>query len=101
MHAIMRPIMHMGKMISNSFKKGMKGLSGHMPKPSSSYGAPKPTYGAPKPSYGPPKPSYGPPKPTYGAHAPMMEVIVAPGPIAAPAPVENVDSYGSPAAEPI
>merc|ERR1711953_1086189 len=121
MHAIMRPFMHMGKMISNSFKKGMKGISGHMSGgSSSSYGAPKPSYGPPKPSYGAPKPSYGPPKPTYGApmmdhpmmehghmmdsHGHMMQVIVAPGPVApaensyAAAPAENVDSYGSPAA---
>merc|ERR1711860_471179 len=41
------------------------------------------------------------------SHGHMMQVIVAPGPVApaentyAAAPVENVDSYGSPAAEPI
>merc|ERR1711953_791298 len=127
MHAIMRPFMHMGKMISNSFKKGMKGISGHMS--GSSYGPPKPSYGPPKPSYGPPKPSYGAPMMEHpmmehghmmDSHGHMMQVIVAPGPVApaentyaaAPAenvdsygspaaPVENVDSYGSPAAEPI
>ena len=30
MHAIMRPFMRMGRMLSNSLKKGMRGLSGAM-----------------------------------------------------------------------
>ena len=64
--------MHMSKMISNTFKKGMRGLTGGH---SSSYGPPKPSYGPPKPSYGAPKPSYGAPAPEPSYHAPMEPMM--------------------------